>query len=358
MCTEQTEHWTGRPVNAERDWRRRPESNRGGRICNPSPLIDSESIACKPPAFVHDEQSRGYEASVNGAGRPDDLSKTENAVPAGTRNGAEKMRLEKTVSRGYASDAPDAIVKTFAARRGQLLEAAASDTTLTPTALRVLMLLSLRWADAKTGRCWPAKATIAEALTTHEKTIQKALRELRERGWIMVVPGAGQNGTNVYQVVHSRFEGGAKRLQKGERNHSPNLTIEPNKTTTVSLTERVTVENANSEDERRTDASQHSRSVKTAKPIAENEGERVAKGGAPSGPSSRPIAGDGHEWAEWRAWLSESCIDPGKIPRCTMRDGSRGYLLPMRWPPSDRDGGRLVQQWMRAKGIHPTLMAA
>ena len=289
----------------------------------------------------------------------------ENAAPTGIGSGVDSDEdLAKASPDNYgnqpgnASGDPAPAAKGFATRRGALLEAAACDPTLTPVALRVLMLLALRWADAKTGRCWPAKGTIADALAIHDKTVQKALRELRERGWIMVAVGAGQSGTNVYQVIHSRFEGGAKRLQKGEPNRSPNLTIEPKKKEDTVPVERAAVENSDFEDGRRTDGTQHSRSAQSEKPIAESEGGRVAKGSAPTGPSSKTVASDGPEWGEWRDWLLENGVDPNRIPRCTMRDKSRGYLLPLQWPPGDRESGRRVSQWLQARDLHSTRSAA
>jgi len=278
-------------------------------------------------------------------------SAKENAVPAGPRNGAEELHAENSAPQGYANDDPGASAKTFATRRGQLLEAAACDTTLTPVALRVLLLLALRWADAKTGRCWPAKETIAEAASTHPKTVQKALRELREQGWILVVPGAGRNGTNVYQVIHSRFARGSDIVPKAEPNRSPNLTNEPNQKTTTVPVERVAVENS-------TNHAQPEKPVQADRSMAEKGRQRAARAGSSTAPASRRIARDSDEWTEWQAHLSKVCIDPKKIPRCTMPDGKAGHLLPMRWPPDDRETGRTFERWAEAKGLRPTWRVA
>ncbi|GEM91052.1 hypothetical protein RSP03_01190 [Cereibacter sphaeroides] len=48
-----------------KSWRRVPESNRSSRICNPVNSIENKEPTCKRTAFVHDEQSSTYEASVN-----------------------------------------------------------------------------------------------------------------------------------------------------------------------------------------------------------------------------------------------------------------------------------------------------
>jgi len=101
----------------KRPWRRRPESNRCTRICNPEHSIDSERLLGKHPTYVHDEQSKVCERIVN-----------ENAAPDVPRNGASTTS-EKPINcdENYPVDLLSARLKWNDARDAEPFEYRRSD---------------------------------------------------------------------------------------------------------------------------------------------------------------------------------------------------------------------------------------
>ena len=54
------------------------------------------------------------------------------------------------------------------------------------------------------GRCWPSVRTIAKDLSLSRATVQRALRELQQDGWIVVEPRWRENGSctsNSYRLL-------------------------------------------------------------------------------------------------------------------------------------------------------------
>ena len=54
------------------------------------------------------------------------------------------------------------------------------------------------------GRCWPSVRTIAKDLNLSRATVQRALRELQQGGWIMAEPRWRENGSctsNSYRLL-------------------------------------------------------------------------------------------------------------------------------------------------------------
>lgn len=62
-----------------------------------------------------------------------------------------------------------------------------------------------KYADGKTGRCWPSMVTIAEKLKIHRRTVTKALNKLQEFNVIRITRGIDRKlrkrKNNVYQLV-------------------------------------------------------------------------------------------------------------------------------------------------------------
>lgn len=74
------------------------------------------------------------------------------------------------------------------------------------------------------GRCWPSVRTIAKDLPLSRVTVQRALRELQQGGWIVAEPCWRENGSctsNVYRLL--------QRLEKSEalRKGSSSLFFRP-----------------------------------------------------------------------------------------------------------------------------------
>ena len=54
------------------------------------------------------------------------------------------------------------------------------------------------------GRCWPSVRTIAKDLSLSRATVQRALRELQQDGWIAAEPRWRENGSctsNCYRLL-------------------------------------------------------------------------------------------------------------------------------------------------------------
>lgn len=54
------------------------------------------------------------------------------------------------------------------------------------------------------GRCWPSVRTIAKDLHLSRTTVQRALRELQQNGWITTEPRWRENGSctsNCYRLL-------------------------------------------------------------------------------------------------------------------------------------------------------------
>ena len=54
------------------------------------------------------------------------------------------------------------------------------------------------------GRCWPSVRTIAKDLSLSRATVQRALRELQQGGWIVAEPRWRENGSctsNCYRLL-------------------------------------------------------------------------------------------------------------------------------------------------------------
>ena len=69
-------------------------------------------------------------------------------------------------------------------------------------AVTVYMYLKNR-ANAE-GRCWPSVRTIAKDLSLSRATVQRALRELQQDGWIATEPRWRENGSctsNSYRLL-------------------------------------------------------------------------------------------------------------------------------------------------------------
>lgn len=81
----------------------------------------------------------------------------------------------------------------------------AHDRSLARAALRVGIELSNHY-NTKTSRCDPSIKRLSELLHIDRRTVQHAVRELEEHGWLMIGRCTGKNGTNQYlpNFAHAR----------------------------------------------------------------------------------------------------------------------------------------------------------
>lgn len=60
----------------------------------------------------------------------------------------------------------------------------------------VAVYIYLKSRANKEGVCWPGVRTIAAELNLSRTTVQRALRDLKEGGWISAEPRYRENGSN------------------------------------------------------------------------------------------------------------------------------------------------------------------
>ncbi len=88
------------------------------------------------------------------------------------------------------------------------MESVRRDETLSATARLLAHSLALDFANAKTARCDPRVADLLEVLGVSKPTIKRALRDLKEGGWIASCPGIGRGNHSGYlfltraRIVH------------------------------------------------------------------------------------------------------------------------------------------------------------
>lgn len=104
----------------------------------------------------------------------------------------------------------------FTSRKLKWLDRVACDGTLPGGAIRVAVLLCLRFLNADTASAWASVTTLATALGTARRVVQRDIAALVRGGYLLVEIGAGPGGTNVLRMPDAAPEGATKKSQ-GER---------------------------------------------------------------------------------------------------------------------------------------------
>lgn len=80
----------------------------------------------------------------------------------------------------------------------KIMSAVFESETLGPTERLIMLSLADHADDA--GRCYPSIARLRQRTGLSERAIQSNIRSLQAAGYITIIPGAGQGGSNVYIV--------------------------------------------------------------------------------------------------------------------------------------------------------------
>ena len=73
--------------------------------------------------------------------------------------------------------------KSLAAAKFAFLEAVACDPSLSLLDQRVSVLLICKYLNGKTGQAWPSAETLAEDLSTNERSVRRSLKRLSGKWW-------------------------------------------------------------------------------------------------------------------------------------------------------------------------------
>ncbi len=103
-------------------------------------------------------------------------------------------------------------------RRLEWLERVALDPDCRGLPTAVAALLAARYFNSKTGRAWPATATLAERLTADRRSVQRAFDLLVAAGHLERELGGGRRRTNSYWM---RQKGGAAAALDAEKGRRP-----------------------------------------------------------------------------------------------------------------------------------------
>ncbi|SPF81933.1 helix-turn-helix domain-containing protein [Pseudoprimorskyibacter insulae] len=76
--------------------------------------------------------------------------------------------------------------------RFEWMKAALQAEGLSPTAKNIVSTLAVVFANDETGQCNPSQETLADYLKVHRDTIKRALRELRNAGWLASMGDGGR----------------------------------------------------------------------------------------------------------------------------------------------------------------------
>ncbi len=99
-----------------------------------------------------------------------------------------------------ANTSPAGAARVTLLAKWQLLVAAIGDARLSPLAKIVLAIL-LDCLNARSGRCDPSHATIAARIAADERSVRRAIRELRDGGLVSV---KRRRGTALYTINFDR----------------------------------------------------------------------------------------------------------------------------------------------------------
>ncbi|UES55815.1 helix-turn-helix domain-containing protein [Roseibium aggregatum] len=207
----------------------------------------------------------------------------------------------------------------------QWLRLLSCDANINDNAKCVALYIATAHVNGHTEKAWPSYKTIAEATGKSVKSIQRAIRDLEEGGWLGVQRGNGVGHNTEYCPTDASILKASELREKTDKS----VPLAP-------------TEGGQICPERRSDASGQGGQIcppnlekeKNKKPNA-----RVARARAVSRRSIPVVVlptAQTRQVDEWNAWLAEKTLpDLARFNLATSVNGSSGYQLPGRWPPED-----------------------
>lgn len=191
---------------------------------------------------------------------------------------------------------------------------------VSPSAKNVATVLAVQFANDETGQLNPSRDTLADYLNVHRDTIKRAIRELKNAGWLIVFEGRGRGNSSGFRLVSPGKVVAITAAQKRADLH-------PKKGADVHPYQKEK------------GADLHGKGGKSAPSYIRQEQSfeqraREANGRCPVDRLSRIELGS-YRATAWDEWLIERgwpCLADLRVKQ------EGGYLVPFPMPPEDPDG--------------------
>ncbi|PVB59503.1 helix-turn-helix domain-containing protein [Labrenzia sp. 011] len=205
----------------------------------------------------------------------------------------------------------------------QWLRLLSCDANINDNAKCVALYIVTAHVNGHTEKAWPSYKTIAEATGKSVKSIQRAIRDLEEGGWLGVQRGNGVGHNTEYRPTDTSILKASELREKTDKS--------------VPL---ARPEGGQICPERRSDVSGEGGQIcppNLEKEINKKPNAREAHAKAAPRRSIPVVVlpkNQTRQVEEWNAWLSEKTLpDLARFNLATSVNGSSGYQLPGRWPP-------------------------
>jgi DNA-binding transcriptional regulator YhcF (GntR family) len=205
----------------------------------------------------------------------------------------------------------------------QWLRLLSCDANINDNAKCVALYIVTAHVNGHTEKAWPSYKTIAEATGKSVKSIQRAIRDLEEGGWLRVQRGNGVRHNTEYCPTDASILKASELREKTDKS--------------VPL---ASSEGGHICPERRSDVSGKGGQIcppnlekeKNNKPNARQAHAKAAP--RRSVPVVVLPTAQTRQVDEWNTWLAEKTLpDLARFDLATNANGSSGYQLPSRWPP-------------------------
>lgn len=205
----------------------------------------------------------------------------------------------------------------------QWLRLLSCDANINDNAKCVAFYIVTAHVNGHTEKAWPSYKTIAEATGKSVKSIQRAIRDLEEGGWLGVQRGNGVGHNTEYRPTDASILKASELREKTDKS--------------VPLARS---EGGQICPERRSDVSGEGGQIcppNLEKEINKKPNAREARARAVPRRSIPVVVlpkNQIRQVEEWNAWLSEKTLpNLARFNLATSVNGSSGYQLPDRWPP-------------------------
>lgn len=214
----------------------------------------------------------------------------------------------------------------------QWLQQLSCDKDLNDNARSVALYIVTTHLNGHTEKAWPSYQTIADSTGKSVKTIQRAVRELEDKGWFEVQRGNGIGHNTEYRPSAASIVRASAAREKTDKI----VTLYPDNGGQNSLA-------------RRSDVSSEGEQICPPNPEKEKIYKPNLREGAPPRVKTRraiPLVFVAETKADqveqWRTWLRRHGLPSIEILGLrTMKTGKPGYALPSYWPPAEASSSAL-----------------
>jgi len=208
----------------------------------------------------------------------------------------------------------------------QWLQQLSCDKDLSDNARSVALYIVTTHLNGHTEKAWPSYQTIADATGKSVKTIQRAVRELEDKGWLVVQRGNGIGHNTEYRPSAASIVRASDAREKTDK--------------VVTLCRDESGQNCPA---RRSDVSREGGQICLPNPEKEKIKKLNPRQDAPPRVETRravPLVFVAETKADqveqWRVWLRRHGLPSIEVLGLrTVKTGKPGYALPGYWPPGD-----------------------